>query len=346
MLDVKNLSVHFSTADGVVKAVDNVSFSLKPGETLGIVGESGSGKSVTALSIMQLNDSPPCSYPTGEILFEGKNLLKAKEYELRAIRGNDIAMIFQDPMTSLNPIFTVGSQIVESIRKHQRLSKKEAKLLAIQMLKDVGIANPEKRMNEYPHQYSGGMRQRAMIAMALSCKPKILIADEPTTALDVTIQAQILELMSDLQKKYGMAIIMITHDLGIVARIADRILVMYGGTVVEEGKTDAIFYDPHMPYTWSLLQSIPKLNTSGKRRLLPVPGQPPNLLHLPGGCRFHPRCPFVQDECKEITPSLTESALGHKSACILNSEEIKAKTSSLEKEGEVKNYGRLFTRST
>lgn len=334
MLEVKNLSVHFSTADGVLKAVDNVSFSLKPGETLGIVGESGSGKSVTALSIMQLNDSPPCSYPSGEILYGGKDLLKLKENKLRAIRGNDIAMIFQDPMTSLNPIFTIGSQIIESIRKHQRVSRKEARLIAIQMLKDVGIANPEKRMNEYPHQYSGGMRQRAMIAMALSCKPKLLIADEPTTALDVTIQAQILELMSDLQKKYGMAIIMITHDLGVVARIADRILVMYGGTIVEEGETNDIFYEPLMPYTWSLLQSIPRLNGSVKGRLLPVPGQPPNLLHLPEGCRFHPRCPFVQEECKRITPSLIEKVPGHLTTCLLNREEIK--THILEKAGSEK----------
>ncbi|WP_158735663.1 ABC transporter ATP-binding protein [Alteribacillus sp. YIM 98480] len=331
MLEVKSLSVHFSTADGDVKAVDNVSFSIKPGETLGIVGESGSGKSVTALSIMQLNASPPCNYPSGEILFKGKDLLKAKEKELQKIRGNDIAMIFQDPMTSLNPVFTVGSQIIESIRKHQNVSKKEAKRRAIEMLTDVGIAHPEKRMKEYPHQYSGGMRQRAMIAMALSCNPKLLIADEPTTALDVTIQAQLLELMQNLQEKYGMAIIMITHDLGVVARIADRILVMYGGTIVEKGKTLDIFYEPLMPYSWSLMQSIPNPQPGKREKLVPVPGQPPNLLHLPEGCRFQPRCPFAREECKKINPPLTEKTSGHSASCILTPEEIKDEISKFKR---------------
>lgn len=336
MLEVKNLSVHFSTADGHVKAVDNISFSIKPGETLGIVGESGSGKSVSALSIMQLNASPPCSYPSGEILFEGKDLLKTSEKELQRIRGNEIAMIFQDPMTSLNPVFTVGKQLIESIRKHQKVSKKEAKLRAIQMLTDVGIADPDKRMKEYPHQFSGGMRQRVMIAMALSCNPKLLIADEPTTALDVTIQAQLLELMSSLQEKYGMAIIMITHDLGVVARIADRIIVMYGGTVVEEGSTNDLFYEPLMPYSWSLLQSLPSSNQRKGDRLVPIPGQPPNLLHLPEGCRFQPRCPFAKEQCKEMDPPLAEKVPGHRASCLLSPDAIKEAIQMFERERGVK----------
>ncbi|MCA1688679.1 MAG: ABC transporter ATP-binding protein, partial [Actinobacteria bacterium] len=255
MLEVNNLKTHFKTQDGVVKAVDGVSFSLDPGETLGIVGESGSGKSVTSLSIMQLNPKPPAEYPEGEILFEGQNLLEASDKRMQKIRGNDIAMIFQDPMTSLNPVFTVGNQIREAIRIHQNVSKTEAQERTVQVLRDVGIANPERTVKEYPHQFSGGMRQRAMIAMALSCNPKVLIADEPTTALDVTIQAQILELMVDLQEKYGTAIIMITHDLGVVAQLADKVMVMYAGRAVEQGTTDEVFYDPLMPYSWALLRS-------------------------------------------------------------------------------------------
>lgn len=267
---------------------------------------------------------PPCVYPEGEILYEGRDILKLPEKEIRSIRGNDIAMIFQDPMTSLNPVFTVGFQIMEAIRKHQKVDKKEARNRAIQMLRDVGIANPERRIDEYPHQFSGGMRQRAMIAMALSCNPKLLIADEPTTALDVTIQAQILDLISSLQKKYGTAVIMITHDLGVVAKIADRILVMYGGSVVEEGLPGDIFNNPMMPYTWMLLQSIPRLDDKEKKRLLSINGQPPNLHSLPKGCRFQPRCPFSNERCKVELPKLSVRSKGHKAACFLMDEEIKS----------------------
>src|ERR687889_635798 len=304
MLEVNNLKTHFKTQDGTVKAVDGVSFSLEAGETLGIVGESGSGKSVTALSIMQLNPEPPAEYPEGEILFEGQNLLETSDKRMQEIRGNDIAMIFQDPMTSLNPVFTVGNQIREAIRIHQDLSKSEAQEKTVQVLRDVGIANPEQRVKEYPPQFSGGMRQRAMIAMALSCNPKVLIADEPTTALDVTIQAQILELMIGLQEKYGTAIIMITHDLGVVAQLADKVMVMYAGKKVEAATTDEVFYDPLMPYSWSLLRSLPR------------------LIFLPEGCNFNPRCPFAKDECRQIDPDLEEKKPGHEAACILSVEEI------------------------
>jgi oligopeptide transport system ATP-binding protein len=332
MLEVNNLKTHFKTQDGVVKAVDGVSYSLEPGETLGIVGESGSGKSVTALSVMQLNPKPPASYPEGEILFEGQDLLKVPEKRMQQIRGNDIAMIFQDPMTSLNPVFTVGNQIREAIRIHQDLSKSEANEKTVQVLTDVGIANPEQRAKEYPHQFSGGMRQRAMIAMALSCNPKVLIADEPTTALDVTIQAQILELMVDLQEKYGTAIVMITHDLGVVSQLADKVMVMYAGRAVEHATTDDVFYDPLMPYSWSLLRSLPRLDTAGEVRLLPIKGTPPSLIFLPEGCNFNPRCPFVKDECLRIDPALEEKKPGHEAACILSVEEIELNKSRVDQE--------------
>ncbi|MEJ7819910.1 MAG: ABC transporter ATP-binding protein [Rubrobacteraceae bacterium] len=332
MLEVNNLKTHFRTQDGVVKSVDGVSFSLEAGETLGIVGESGSGKSVTALSIMQLNPKPPVEYPEGEILFEGEDLLKTSDKKMQKIRGNDIAMIFQDPMTSLNPVFTVGNQISEAIRIHQGGSKSEARQKAIQALKDVGIANPEQRVREYPHQFSGGMRQRAMIAMGLACNPKVLIADEPTTALDVTIQAQILELMVDLQEKYGTAIVMITHDLGVVAQLADKVMVMYAGRAVEQGTTEEVFYDPLMPYSWSLLRSLPRLDTAGEVRLLPIKGQPPSLIHLPEGCNFSARCPFVKDECHDTDPALEEKKPGHSAACILPVEEIEANKSRVDQE--------------
>ena len=332
MLEVKNLKTHFKTQDGVVKAVDGVSFSLEPGEILGIVGESGSGKSVTALSIMQLNPRPQAQYPEGEILFEGQDLLKVPEKRMQQIRGNDIAMIFQDPMTSLNPVFTVGNQIREAIRIHQDLSKSEANGKTVQVLTDVGIANPEQRAKEYPHQFSGGMRQRAMIAMALSCNPKVLIADEPTTALDVTIQAQILELMVGLQEKYGTAIVMITHDLGVVSQLADKVMVMYAGRAVEHATTDDVFYDPLMPYSWSLLRSLPRLDTAGEVRLLPIRGTPPSLIFLPEGCNFNPRCPFVKDECLRIDPALEEKKPGHEAACILSVEEIEQNKSRVDQE--------------
>ncbi|MGI8650296.1 MAG: ABC transporter ATP-binding protein [Rubrobacter sp.] len=332
MLEVNNLKTHFKTQDGVVKSVDGVSFSLEAGETLGIVGESGSGKSVTALSIMQLNPKPPVEYPEGEIVFEGKNLLDAREKEMQKIRGNDIAMIFQDPMTSLNPVFTVGNQIREAIQIHQNVSKHEAREKTVQVLKDVGIANPEQRAGEYPHQFSGGMRQRAMIAMGLSCTPKVLIADEPTTALDVTIQAQILDLMIDLQEKYGTAIVMITHDLGVVAQLADKVMVMYAGRAVEQGPTEPVFYDPLMPYSWSLLKSLPRLDMGKGARLLPIKGSPPSLIFLPDGCNFSPRCPFVRDECHSTEPILEEKRPGHAAACILSVDEIEANKQRVEQE--------------
>ncbi|MBA3423568.1 MAG: ABC transporter ATP-binding protein [Rubrobacter sp.] len=322
MLEVNNLKTHFKTPDGVVKAVDGVSFSLEPGETLGIVGESGSGKSVTALSIMQLNPKPPVQYPEGEILFEGDDLLKASDRQMQKIRGDDIAMIFQDPMTSLNPVFTVGNQISEAVRIHQNVSRSEARDRAVQALRDVGIPRPEERARDYPHQFSGGMRQRAMIAMGLACNPKVLIADEPTTALDVTIQAQILELMVDLQEKFGTAIVMITHDLGVVAQLADKVMVMYAGRAVEQSTTEQVFYDPLMPYSWSLLRSLPRLDTAGDVRLLPIKGQPPSLIFLPEGCNFSPRCPFVKDECHATDPALEEKKPDHAAACILSVEEI------------------------
>ena len=340
MLEVRDLKTHFSTPDGVVKAVDGVSFSLSEGEVLGIVGESGSGKSVTALSVMQLNATPPGYYPEGEILFEGRDLLEASERELQKIRGDDIAMIFQDPMTSLNPVFTVGSQISEAIRIHQQVSKSEARERTIKVLTDVGIANPRERATDYPHQFSGGMRQRAMIAMALSCNPKILIADEPTTALDVTIQAQILELMVGLQEEYGTAIVMITHDLGVVAQLADQVMVMYAGRAVEQGHTEDIFYDPQMPYTWSLLRSLPRLDATGQTRLLPIKGQPPSLISLPAGCNFNPRCPFARDECHSVDPALEEKKPGHHAACILSIEELEAEKSRYDQELGVEEAGR------
>lgn len=322
MLEVNDLKTQFKTEDGIVKAVDGVSFSLEPGETMGIVGESGSGKSVTALSIMQLNPQPPALYPEGEILFEGENLLEASERRLQRIRGDDIAMIFQDPMSSLNPVFTVGNQIREAIRIHQDISKDEAQKKTIEVLRDVGIPRPEDRVKNYPHEFSGGMRQRAMIAMGLALNPKVLIADEPTTALDVTIQAQILELMVDLQEKYGTAIIMITHELGVVAKLADKIMVMYGGRAVEKGTAEEIFYDPLMPYSWALLRSLPRLDTAGDVRLLPIEGSPPSLIFPPDGCNFNPRCPFVKEECQTTDPQLEEKKSGHEAACILSVEEI------------------------
>lgn len=322
LLEVNNLKVYLDTANGVVKAVDGVSFSIRAGETVGIVGESGSGKSVLARSLMQLNPSPPAFYPEGEILFEGKDLLERSEKELRHIRGNEISMIFQDPMSSLNPIFKIGHQLIEAIRTHQHLTRREAEKRAIELLTDVGIPDPELRMKDYPHQFSGGMRQRVLIAIALACNPKLLIADEPTTALDVTIQAQILELMRNIQQKYGTAIIIITHDLGVVAQLADRILVMYSGRIVESGTTDDIFYNTAMPYTWSLLRSLPRLDTETHERLVPIQGQPPNLVNPPKGCNFHPRCPFATPACLEVDPVLTERGPGHRAACILSKAEF------------------------
>lgn len=313
LLDVRNLTTSFKTDEGIIRAVDDVSFTLKKGQTLGIVGESGCGKSVTSLSIMRLIPTPPGEIESGEILYKGQDLLTLEMKAMRKIRGNEISMIFQEPMTSLNPVFTVGNQICETIALHQQLPRKEVRNKAIEMLKLVGIPAPEKRVDDYPHQLSGGMRQRVMIAMALSCNPQILIADEPTTALDVTIQAQILELLKDLQQKVGMALILITHDLGVVAEMADEVLVMYAGAVVEYGKSSDVLSNPKMPYTRGLLNSIPSLN---KRRLEAIPGIVPSLLELPKGCRFQDRCSFVLDECRTEEPILRHLTPDHRIRCV------------------------------
>jgi len=317
LLSVNDLHVTFKTDDGVVRAVSGLSFSLKAGETLGIVGESGSGKSVTALSIMRLIASPPGRIDSGEIIFDGHDLLTFGENEMRHVRGNDIAMIFQDPMTSLNPVLTVGDQISEAIRLHQHKSQREAFKRAIEMLEIVRIPESKKRIKNYPHQFSGGMRQRVMIAMALSCDPKLLIADEPTTALDVTIQAQILDLMRDLQKRLNSAIIMITHDLGVVAELCENVLVMYAGNLVEYGSADQIFQQPKHPYTWGLLESLPRLDEKDRHRLVPIEGQPPNLLRLPVGCSFAARCPYALPHCAAQPPPLIDFGGGHIARCWL-----------------------------
>ena len=301
LLDVRNLRTRFKTEDGFVTAVDGLSFSLTPGETLGIVGESGSGKSVTALSIMRLL-SRNATISADGIFFEGADLLKKSDSDLRKIRGNKIAMIFQDPMTSLNPVLTIGEQIVEAVRLHLGYNAAEARDKAIEMLEKVRIPSPAARLGDYPHQFSGGMRQRVMIAMALSCNPKLLIADEPTTALDVTIQAQILELMNQMQADTGAAIIMITHDLGVVAEVCKNVLVMYGGNLVEYGTATDIFRNPKMPYTRGLLASLPRLDTKDRQRLQPIKGQPPNLLNMPPGCAFAPRCEQRMNICDEPVP--------------------------------------------
>lgn len=310
LLEIKDLKTYFYTDEGVSKAVDGVDLTINKGETLGIIGESGSGKSVTALSIMRLVASPPGRILSGEILFEGQDLLKKNMDEIRRIRGNEISMIFQEPMTSLNPVFTIGDQIMENIVAHQKLDKAAARGQAIEMLKLVGIPSPEKRVDEYPHQLSGGMRQRAMIAMALSCRPKLLIADEPTTALDVTIQAQILELIRNIRKEIGMAVMMITHDLGVVAEVSDNVVVAYGGKVVEYGDVVSIFKDPLHPYTKALYDSIPSITDSAKRKLEAISGMVPNPMELPPGCSFHPRCRFTEKVCSEVEPELI--ALGER----------------------------------
>ena len=313
LLEVKDLKTHFFTEEGVVKAVDGVDFEVYQGETLGIVGESGCGKSVTAFSILRLLDYPGKTIG-GEVIFKGENLLKKTEDEMRKIRGKEIAMIFQEPMTALNPVFTVGFQISEALMMHFKISKGDAKKKSVELLKKVGIPIPEQRVNEYPHQLSGGMRQRAMIAMAMSCDPILLIADEPTTALDVTIQAQILDLMMTLLKEFNGSLIMITHDLGVIAEIADRIAVMYAGKVVEYTDKKTIFHHPLHPYTLGLLTSIPRLDIEMKR-LNVIPGIVPNPLHFPSGCKFHPRCRFATDRCKKEEPSLIKIEEGHLVKC-------------------------------
>ncbi len=317
VLEINDLHAEFRLDTGTVRAVNGVSLSVEEGQTLAVVGESGSGKTATALSILRLHPTPPCVYTGGEILSGGRDLLKLSEREMRRVRGNDIAMIFQDPMTSLNPVKTIGAQIVESLRRHQSLSRGEARARAVEALHEVGIVDPARRAGQYPHQFSGGMRQRAMIAMALACRPKLLIADEPTTALDVTVQAQIMELMADLQERFGMAIVLITHDLGVVAQAADQVLVMYAGRPVESAGVDDLFERSRMPYTRALLESMPRPDVPGGAVLDPVHGSPPNLLDLPSGCAFHPRCGFAMPECERGVPPLEEKAPGHAAACVL-----------------------------
>lgn len=306
LLEVKNLKTYFFTDGGVVKSVDDVSFTVESGKTLGVVGESGCGKSITSLSIMQLVETPPGRIVGGEILYNGENLLEKNKDEMRKIRGGEIAMIFQEPMTSLNPVFTVGQQIMEALMIHTDMDKAKAKERAIEMLKLVKIPMPEKRFNEYPHQLSGGMRQRVMIAMALSCNPKLLICDEPTTALDVTIQAQILDLINELKEKLGTSIMMITHDLGVIAEVADDVMVMYAGKIVEYGTADQIFETPMHPYTHGLMNCIPKLNDEEETHLHVIPGMVPSPDRMPQGCAFCPRCSEAKKICEEKMPELTE----------------------------------------
>lgn len=318
VLEVNNLSTHFFTDSGVVKSVDGVSFYLDQEETLGVVGESGSGKSVTSLSIMRLIASPPGKIVSGQILFKGQDLVNKSQHDMRHIRGNEMAMIFQEPMTSLNPVYSVGNQIAEAMLVHQKLSKKEAMNRAVEMLKLVGIPAPETRVHDYPHQLSGGMRQRVMIAMALSCNPELLIADEPTTALDVTIQAQILELLKKMKREFHMATLIITHDLGVVAEMTDRVVVMYAGKMVEQGPTNELFSSPLHPYTQGLLESIPRLDQDRSKRLHIIEGTVPNLTNLPQGCSFAPRCPQAMDICREKTPVLTSYGADRHVSCWLH----------------------------
>jgi peptide/nickel transport system ATP-binding protein/oligopeptide transport system ATP-binding protein len=320
LLEVDDLSVQFATEDGVVRAVDGVSFELERGKVIGIVGESGSGKSVTAMTIMGLTRGINAKFG-GKVRYQGDDLLLKSDSEMQNYRGNEIGMIFQDPMTSLNPVYRVGEQITEAIKAHEKVDTRAAHKRAVELLRQVGIPNPEARVDDFPHQFSGGMRQRAMIAMALSCNPSILIADEPTTALDVTIQAQIVELIGRLKDDFNSAVIMITHDLGVVADIADEILVMYAGRVVERAATRDLFYDPQMPYTWGLLGSIPRLDRPRPERLYSIKGSPPSLINPPGGCKFRPRCPHAFDKCRE-EPRLEQrvETPGHLDRCWLDVE--------------------------
>ncbi|MEW6548097.1 MAG: ABC transporter ATP-binding protein [Spirochaetota bacterium] len=323
ILQVKDLKTYFTVDEGLVKAVDGVSFDLHKGETLGIVGESGSGKSVTNLSIINLIPTPPGKIAGGQVLFHGKDILSMTPSEIRHLRGNKISMIFQDPMTSLNPFLRVSTQMIETIVLHQGLDKKAAKEKAIEMLKLAGIPAPEKRIDQYPHQFSGGMRQRVMIAMGLSCNPEILIADEPTSALDVTIQAQILELMQELTRKLGTAVILITHSLGVVAGMCDTLCVMYAGRIVERGATDDVFEKPLHPYTQGLIHSVPRLDRENKDRLYSIQGQPPNVIDLPDCCPFYPRCEKAMDICKKKYPASVGLEGGRAVSCWLYSEGTK-----------------------
>ena len=319
LLEIRGLKTHFATDDGMVHAVDGVDLAIDEGETLGVVGESGSGKSVTAFSVMRLLPMPPAKIVAGEILFRGRDLLKASDAEMRAIRAREIAMVFQEPMTSLNPVYTVGEQIAEVVRLHQRLGRRAALDRSVEMLRLVRIPRPEQRVRDYPHQFSGGMRQRVMIAMALSCNPKLLIADEPTTALDVTIQAQILDLLGDLKQRMGMAVMLITHAMGVIAETAQRVVVMYAGEVVEQATVAQLFRAPRHPYTQGLIRSIPRIDRAATQKmpLETISGVVPSLLNPPVGCRFAPRCTFARADCTAATPPLREIAPGHYVACVL-----------------------------
>ena len=319
LLDIRGLKTHFATDDGVVQAVDGVDISIARGETVGVVGESGCGKTVTALSVLKLIASPPGRIAAGEILWQGRDLVPLDAAGMSEIRSKEIAIVFQEPMTSLNPVYTVGQQIAETVRLHEGLSRRAAMEKAVEMLKLVHIPNAQKRVDDYPHQFSGGMRQRVMIAMALSCNPKLLIADEPTTALDVTIQAQILDLLQEMKARFGMAIMLITHAMGVVAETAQRVVVMYAGKVVEEAGVGQLFETPLHPYTQGLIRSIPRVDKAAvrKTRLEAIAGVVPSLLNPPQGCRFAPRCRFAKDVCREATPPLREVAAGHKVACVL-----------------------------
>ncbi|WUL62402.1 ABC transporter ATP-binding protein [Streptomyces sp. NBC_00344] len=323
-LSVRDLRVHFNTDDGLVKSVDGVSFDVKAGQTLGIVGESGSGKSVTSLGVMGLHRSANARV-SGEVWLDGEELIGADPDHVRRLRGRKMAMIFQDPLSAMHPYYSVGAQIVEAYRVHHKVTKKVARARAVEMLDRVGIPEPGKRVDSYPHEFSGGMRQRAMIAMSLVNNPELLIADEPTTALDVTVQAQILDLIRDLQKEFGSAVIMITHDLGVVAEMADELLVMYGGRCIERGTAEQVFYEPQHPYTWGLLTSMPRIDKEETDRLIPVKGSPPSLINIPGGCAFNPRCPYADIPKDNITrttrPELQQVSSGHFSACHMPQDE-------------------------
>ena len=315
LLRVEGLTTHFFTEDGVVKSVDGVTFDIRKGEVLALVGESGSGKSVTALSLLRLIPSPPGQIVDGKVTFNGRDLLALDEDEMRKLRGNEIAMIFQEPMTSLNPVLTVGRQVAEPLEVHQNMATPVALRQAVALLEQVNIAEPELRALAFPHEFSGGMRQRAMIAMGMGCDPLLMIADEPTTALDVTVQTQLLDLLQSLTQDQGMSLMLITHNLGVVARYADRVNVMYAGRIVEKGPADAIYDAPRHPYTLGLMASVPQLDQDLKRKLVPIEGQPPDLSHLPTGCAFHPRCPYATEQCRVETPSLQVVGDDHEVAC-------------------------------
>ena len=315
LLEVKNLRTHFYTFEGVVKAVDGVSYDLEEGETLGLVGESGCGKSVSAMSLMRLIPDPPGKIVDGEILFEGQDVLQLSMDEMRHIRGAKMSMVFQEPMTSLNPVLNLEKQLGETLQLHKGMTKQEARQESVELLARVGIPDPERRVRQYPHQFSGGMRQRVMIAMALSCNPRVIIADEPTTALDVTIQAQILELMKGLTQEFGVAMIVITHNLGVVARYADRMNIMYAGKIIERGESAEIYSNPRHPYTVGLLKSVPRLDLPRRTRIDPIEGQPPDLIADPKGCAFRERCKWAVDKCATEEPGLESVAEGHYSAC-------------------------------